>query len=233
MNKSDLLFWTDILSEHAMFQMNAFSSKEEMYILEAKRFHKLFKGYNEAIASKKAIDMAVIEGDVSKFIDFKKKIIFELLRHNLLISFCPSFINHMINEANEFMNILHGKEQEMSLYIKIWLADAAGHATTLASSLDFAETVEIQRAEYFKDTFDRLSKKASEINMIRDNLKMDVDLSLLKEEVVSFLEDFIDYSGELGELLDSKRVMSSGTLSSVVTNHFISEHRYFIGKLQA
>ena len=42
---NDLLFWTHILSEHAMFQANAFSYKEEKYIAEAENFNRLFSNY--------------------------------------------------------------------------------------------------------------------------------------------------------------------------------------------
>lgn len=237
MERIDLLFWTDILSDHAKFQINALSSKEEKYIAEAKNFKELFKKYNELITSGQNIDMRVLENDTAKFIAFKKKIIYELLNHNIAINFSPSFVNHMVNEANEFLDMLHSgtcaeKTEEPPLYIKIWLADASGHASTLSSFMDLAEVPLIHQAELFKELFDKLGKKASEIDMIQKNLGIGVDIRLLTSETVEILQEFIDFSRKIGELLDNKKIMAIGTLSSDITSHFIKEHKYFIDKLK-
>ena len=248
MDRNDLLFWTDILSDHAMFQVNALSYKEAKFIAEAERFHYFFKNSNESIRHGQNIDMHVLESNTSNFINFKKKIIVSLLNHSILINFSPSFINHMINEANEFLGLFHPLPQSEnvessfgaslesplkppSLYTKIWLADASGHASTMASFLDLSETFLIQQAEYFKFTFDNLVKKASEINMTGENLKTDINTDLLKEETIGTLEEFIKFCEKTGELLDKKTIMGIGTFSSAVTNHFIKEHRYFINKI--
>ena len=236
MDKYDLLFWTDILSEHAKFQINAFSHKEGNYISTAERFYHNFIKYNQTIEYGKNVDMYALENDVIKFISFKKEIIFNLLHHNILINFSPSFINHMVNEANEFLGMFRSgicpeKTQNPSLYIKIWLADASGHASTLSAFLDLAEVPNIQHAEFFKDMFDKLGKKASEITMIKENMETHVDVSFLKEETIEALDEFILYVEKIGELLDSKRIMSVGTMSSEITTHFVKEHRYFINKL--
>ena len=262
MDRNDLLFWTDILSDHAMFQANALSYKEAKFIAEAERFHYLFKSSNESIQQGQNVDMHILENNTSRFIDFKKKIIINLLNHNILINFSPSFVNHMVNEANEFLGLFHAPSRPQKtepslnssitsvsgpsaghspasypLYIKIWLADASGHASALASFLDLAETPSIQQGEYFKFAFDNLGKKASEISMIAENLKEDVsvellkNVELLKEETINTLEEFIKYCEKTGELLDKKTIMGIGTFSSIVTNHFIKEHRYFIDKV--
>jgi len=237
MDNNDLLFWTYILAEHAMFQTNAFSHKEERYIAEAEQYNQTFKMYNEAIASMQGIDLHALENDTISFIDFKKKIIADLLQHKVLINFSPSFINHMVNEADEFLCILRSgtcpiKTENPTLYIKTWLADASGHASTLAAFVDLAETPTIQRAEFFKHMFDKLGKKACEMNMISENLKTHANLELLKEEVTEALNEFIQLCITTGRLLDKKQIMSVGTLSSDITNHFINEHQYFMHKIQ-
>ena len=237
MTRNDLLFWTDILSEHAMFQTNAFSYKEERFIAEAEKFHQIFKSYNQVILSGNNVDLRTLESDTIRFIDFKKKLIFGLLQHQVKINFSPSFINHMLNEADEFLSILRSgscpvKTENAALYIKTWLADASGHASTLSAFLDLAETPSIRKAEFFKNVFDNLDKKASEISMISGNLKTKINIELLKEEVIEALNAFIQFCAKTGELLDNNKIMSAGTLSSMITNHFINEHKYFIHKIQ-
>jgi len=220
-----------------MFQTNAFSHKEEKYIAEAEKFHQTFSIFNQALLSQRSIDLHTLEKDTECFIDFKKKIIFDLLQHNVLINFSPSFINHMVNEADEFLSILHSgtcpkETKNTTLYIKTWLADASGHASTLSASLDLAETFTIRQAQSFENIFDKLGKKASEMNMISDNLKIDINIELLKEETAEVLNKFIQFCITTGELLDNKKIMSTGTLSSQITNHFIHEHQYFLHKIQ-
>jgi len=237
MDNNDLLFWTYILAEHAMFQSNAFSHKEENYIAEAEQFNHTFRTYNQAIATKQSVDLHALESDTINFIDFKKKIITGLLQHKVLINFSPSFINHMVNEADEFLSILRFgacpvKTENPTLYIKTWLADASGHASTLAGFVDLAETPTIQQAESFKNMFDRLGKKASEMHMISENLNANVNIELLKEEVTEALDAFIQFCITTGRLLDKRQIMSAGTLSSDITNHFINEHQYFMHKMQ-
>ena len=238
MHNEDLLFWTGILADHAKFQINAFSPKEVLLIKEAEKFHLYFAEKNEALKQKENVDINDLEKHTSDFIDFKKSMITSLLHHNILINFSPSFINHMVNEADEFLSMLRGsvlpgKMENPPLYMKTWLADASGHASTLAAFLDFAEVPTIKQGQIFKQMFDDLGKKASEVTNIKENLHTDIDVGLLKNEVIYTLDEFIKYCEGVGELLDEKKIMSIGTLSSEVTNHFIKEHNYFIQKLEA
>ena len=68
--------------------------------------------------------------------------------------------------------------------------------------------------------------------MISENLQTTIDTGLLKDEVSEALSKFIDFCITTGELLDSKKIMSAGTLSSQITYHFIHEHTYFLSKIQ-
>ncbi|MCL2285352.1 MAG: DUF2935 domain-containing protein [Firmicutes bacterium] len=237
MDNNDLLFWTYILAEHAMFQANAFSYKEEKYIAEAEKFHNTFSIYNQAISANRSIDLHALENDTVSFISFKKKIIADLLQHSVLINFSPSFINHMVNEADEFLSILRfgtcpAKTENPTLYIKTWLADASGHASTLSAFLDLVETPTIRRAQSFENIFDNLGKKASEMSMIGENTQVNLNVELLKEEVTETLNDFIQFCITTGQLLDKKQIMAAGALSSEITNHFVNEHHYFLHKIQ-
>ncbi|MCL1787247.1 MAG: DUF2935 domain-containing protein [Defluviitaleaceae bacterium] len=237
MDHNDLLFWTYILADHALFQSNAFSHKEAAHIETAEQFYHAFITYNQAFSQKQSVDLHALEEETVRFIDFKKQIVAGLLRHQVLIGFSPTFINHMINEADEFLSILRfgtcpAKTENGALYIKTWLADAYGHARTLAAFLDLAETPSIKEAQAYKNTFGRLGKKASEMYMIHENLGAGIDLALLKEEVTDALNGFNQLCQATGRLLDAKKIMCVGTLSSEVTNHFVNEHMYFMHKMQ-
>ncbi len=237
MNKEDLMFWTDILSDHAFFQINAFSPKEEKHINIAKQFYTIFKTANHHVSKEGInIDLDSLENQVKNFISFKKNIVYELLNRNILINFSPSFINHMINEAKEFESLFHYDSPKDTknppVYIKHWILDASGHASTIMGSLDAAETSYINSAEFYKIKFDKLHKKVSEMEMIHDNLKSQMDYDHLINEIIVSLDKFITLCENLGKLLDRCKIMSMGTFSPMVTSHFVKEHIYFIDKLR-
>ena len=238
-DRSDLIFWTDILTDHATFQINAFSPKEEAYIREALNFQVTFDQYHKAAqATMDAPTLNYLMHDVAKFIDFKKDLIANLMQCNVLINFTPGFINHMVNEASEFLSLLSEnttcatKTKYPSTYIKTWVADAGGHAAAIIASLDHAETLLLENAQHYKTKFDNLCKKSMELEMIQDNLEQ-ANYFLLKAETLATLKHFIAFCKELSTLLDNCNILSAGTFGSAMTNHFIKEHEYVIKKLNS
>ena len=238
-DRADLIFWTDILTDHARFQISAFAPSEETYIREAMNFQLTFEQYHQAAqTTMDSASLSYLMHDVAKFIDFKKAIITNLLQCNVQINFTPGFINHMVNEASEFLSLLSenttcaAKTKHPATYIKIWAADAAGHTAAIIANLDPAETLLIENTQHYKTKFDNLCKKSMELEMIQANLGH-TNYHLLKAETLAALKHFITFCQELSTLLDNCNILSSGTFSAAITNHFIKEHEYVIRKLNS
>lgn len=72
---------------------------------------------------------------------FKLLIINEHLMGEIQISLSPTFINHMVNELEEYLFILNQVMQNIPLnesalnYHLLWLLDGSGHAAAISSEL--------------------------------------------------------------------------------------------------
>lgn len=77
---------------------------------------------------------------------FKLSIIQKQLEGKITIHFTPTFINHMVNEVEEYITVLEFlKKGEVPPvfhelhYHLVWLTDAAGHAGSISGGLDLVE----------------------------------------------------------------------------------------------
>ena len=237
MDKKDSIFWTDILADHAEFLINAFSPCEEANIREAANFHSVFERHHKAAQT--AIDSTILntlKNDVTKFIEFKQNIIAELMKCNIIINFTPGLINHMVNEAYEFLSLLAAntsypeKSKYPATYIKMWIADVSVHTSSILASLDPCETLLLESTQHYKQELDHIYKKSSELEMIQNNLG-ESNYQLLKSEAVSTLEQFTSFCRQLSTLLSNCNILAAGTFNSSTTNHYIKEQEYAIRKI--
>lgn len=174
------------------------------------------------------------------FIEYKKMLLKGLLTCCLQMNLPPSLINHQINEAMGFRTLLTMPVQskidtpiELVNRLKIWLADSVGHAAGLAAFLDPAEGLLSEEIANFKGTFNKLLTKASELDMMLSKTCLrDGALKYLGEETVNLMEMFICFLEKVKKLRISCKVLGVGTLSPLIPDHFIREHKYFIEKIK-
>jgi len=80
----------------------------------------------------------------------------------------PTFINHMVNEIEEYLfileQIIQNREKKANAlhYHLLWLSDGFGHADSISSNLDFTEKLLINEARCFSQSFEDLYLKAIE-----------------------------------------------------------------------
>ena len=73
---------------------------------------------------------------------FKLNIIQKQLEGKITIHFTPTFINHMVNEVEEYITVLEFLRKGSTAcfhelhYHLVWLTDAAGHAGSISGGLD-------------------------------------------------------------------------------------------------
>lgn len=240
--KTDLLFWTGVMRDHAMFQINGLAPKEVQFIRCASYYCDFFQQMHNEIGRTenwRTLLPSLLQG-VSGFIEFKKIILRGLLTCQLQINLPPTLINHMINEAMEFQSLLMAPLQQciagsMNLagYIKVWLADGAGHAAVIASFLDPAEALLVDEANEYKMAFDKLHTKASELEIMLSRTGLnDGTVEFLADEAVEWLRKFICYLEKLRDLRSECKVIAIGTLLPLLPDHMIREHWYFIKKIR-
>jgi hypothetical protein len=242
--KKDIVFWSGIMKDHAMFQANAFTVKEMSYVQTSMYYKNYFQNAMKKFENCKNVEeemlsdlLAVLES----FIEYKKEILRGLLMCRIQMNFPPTLINHQINEAMEFRHLLIMPKEsiidtpdELASHIKIWLADGSGHAAGLMSFLDPAETLITAEVQMFKEKFDKLLIKASELEMMLNRVDLcDGALMLLAEETIEWLDNFTVFLGKFKELRAQCKVLGQGTLSPIIPDHFMREHMYFVSKIKS
>ncbi|WHH60040.1 DUF2935 domain-containing protein [Petroclostridium sp. X23] len=240
-HKSEVLFWTGVMRDHAMFEINGLAPKEQAYIQYAMYYRDFFQRMMielERAAEYKSFLPNLLQGLLC-FIEYKRTILKGLLACQIQINLPPSLINHQINEALEFQVLLTMPQQclcnmmNLAGYIKMWLADSIGHAAGIAAFLDPSEELLQEEALKFKMTFGKLQTKASEVEMMLDKTgSKDSSLRFLANETILWMNKFIDYLEKVHELRSNCEALGFGTLLPLIPDHFIREHRYFISKIK-
>ncbi len=242
--KKDIVFWSDIMRDHAMFQANAFTAQEMSYVQTSMYYKNYFQNAAKKFENSKNIEEEMLSELLSvleSFIEYKKGLLRGLLMCRIQMNFPPTLINHQINEAMEFRHILMMPEESiadapatLASHIKIWLADGSGHAAGLMAFIDPAETLITSEVQMFKEKFDKLFIKASELEMMLDRVDLcDGALMLLADETVEWLENFTIFLEKFKELRAQCKVLGNGTLSPIIPDHFMREHMYFVSKIKA
>ena len=166
-------FWLQILGDHTRFIMTSLSPEEKEEIQRAKDFMNLF----DHLLSESRQPLTRVElGDLTQrayevtqaLRVFKMEIQRRQLTAEISINLTPTFINHMVNEAEDYLRILGSLSVgEISplchpnYYHLLWLSDAQGHAHTLNSGFDSVEYQLIERARDFTNLFSDLYQKPS------------------------------------------------------------------------
>lgn len=244
----EIRFWTGILRDHGEFILTSLSYNEQEAMNYARFYRDSFASLHERIKAPSAASnpntlneiLAECINTLSGFINFKKVLLRNLLECQLNTSLTPTFYNHMINEAMEFYKYLFQLQNSIPInpvvenicLHKTWLADAAGHAASIAGDLDPVEKMLINEAQEFEKCFNCLLIKNNELGMMltRTCLK-DGALKHLNEEVKKLMEDFIHYLDKIRMLTMECKVLS--VLKPLIPDHMIREELYYLKNLAA
>jgi hypothetical protein len=168
---------------------------------------------------------------------FKLHLLDRLLLGQVLIGLTPSFLNHMVNELEEYLKILavllEGKPVPHfpSLHHDLlWLPDAAGHAASIAMDLDAVEKRLTERSEKFEKHFNAFYLKAIELaGYMRTMRPQYPALAKFHSDVNVEMVVFMSFLKEVEELGLSAELLSR--LNPLVPDHMFREECYYLLKL--
>lgn len=234
-------FWLQILGDHSRFILNALSPKETTFIQQAERFIALFDELlekvrlshpeeNLSILNQQAYAAAV------QIRQFKLKIIERHITGKIDISLSPTFINHMLNELDEYIHILKAlikgnvpDVKDIHLHL-LWLLDGSGHAAGLAGDLDMAQKELINKSKGFEKNFNDMYLRAIEFHgYMRTGIYEFPALEKLNYDANNVMTCFKEFLKELGDAILRKEVL--GTLSPLMPDHMFREECYYLTKL--
>jgi hypothetical protein len=179
----ELQFWLQVLGDHGRFIRDSLNPTEPKHIETAKAFIQFFdqlladsrKAHSEEVLHELTVKA---EKGGKELREFKLLLLEKLLMKDVSISLPPSFLNHMVNELEEFLRILTyltDKQIPDSVHPLhhdlLWLLDAAGHAGAIDANLDRVEKDLKQKSEMFTKQFEDFYLKAVEMaGYLRTNL---------------------------------------------------------------
>ncbi|AEG60747.1 DUF2935 domain-containing protein [Desulforamulus ruminis] len=235
-------FWLQIMGDHSRFIFNALSPSEVQTIRIAQNFINIF---DQLLAqARQPLTGAQLNAlnqqaynQTKELRNFKLSLIRRHLVEEIQIHLTPTFINHMVNELDNYLQILEcimeNKQppafSPVHLHL-LWLLDAKGHAFYLSSSLDEVEQILIKRSTGFSKVFEKLYEKSVEIaGYLRTGLDQFPALSRLNLEAECEINLFSNFLQELQHLILTNQALS--TLVPLVTDHMLREECYYLTKL--
>ncbi|MEW8956995.1 DUF2935 domain-containing protein [Clostridium sp.] len=234
-------FWLQILGDHSRFIHTSLSPKEKEFILESGNFIMIFddllRKANRATTNDEVERLNIEAMKAAEALRaFKLKILNKMLTNKVEISLPPTFLNHMLNELEEYLIILIHLIRGQGIlfnslhYHILWLLDGSGHAASIVSNLDMIEKPLIRKSMNYEKAFNDLYNKSIELKGYkRTGLKRFNALDQLDQDADNEMTSFKKFLEELKVLVEDNRVL--GTIKPLVLDHMIREECYYLTKL--
>lgn len=235
-------FWLQILGDHSRFLYNTLSPGEKNDIETAGQFIRIFDQLLEQ--SRQLVDTSQLM-ELSKLAHqyslnlrtFKLDLLERRLLGKVAIGLIPTFLNHMVNELEEYIRILDELIQGKPVpryhafhHDLLWLPDAAGHAASIAMDLDVVEQRLIKQSDAFEQHFNEFFLKAVELTgYLRTLNKQYPSIVQFHKDVNLEMIIFMKFLTEIEEMGLSERLLSR--LNPLVPDHMFREECYYLMKL--
>jgi hypothetical protein len=232
-------FWLQILKDHSQFILDALAEKELEELQVARTFIQDFKALLGRVNSGDNIEVLTMEAETLalELRQFKLSLLKKQLTTDFTIHLSPTFLNHMVNELDEYLLILKYLKQnqippifhELHHHL-LWTLDAAGHAGAISDNLDAVEKQLKQTSKQFSIHFEQFYLKAIELTgYLRTNLTSFPALKRMNKDVKLEIELFQVFLHEIEELEISNQML--GTFSALMADHMMREECYYLTKL--
>ncbi|MGJ9458332.1 DUF2935 domain-containing protein [Oceanobacillus sp. CF4.6] len=234
-------FWIQVLGDHSRFIHDSLYPSEKEDIAKATYFVQQFDQLLEQVSSlheSNAISFSNEAIEVTEQLrEFKLSIIKRHLTGQFGIHLTPTFLNHMVNELEEYQLVLsylvNGDVppvfHELHHHL-IWLLDASGHAGAINDRMDAVEKRLKKTSHTFTKHFEQYYLKAVELTgYLRTNIDKFPALNRFNNDVEIEMGLFKTFLNELEEMELSAEVL--GTFSASMADHMAREEQYYLTKL--
>ncbi|GAA4876981.1 DUF2935 domain-containing protein [Paenibacillus vulneris] len=235
-------FWLQILGDHSRFIHSTLSSSESKDIEQSGQFIRQFDTLLERSrgpldqAQLSELNHAAYQATI-RLRAYKLNLLERNLLKSVKMNLTPTFLNHMVNELEEYVRILDellaGKpvpHYPPLHHDLIWLSDAIYHATALSSDLDPTERQWIAKSKAFEKQFIDFYLKSVELaGYLRTMRSQYPSFIKFHQDVNLELTIFMAFLKELEELELNKELLSS--LNPLMPDHMYREECYYLKKL--
>lgn len=234
-------FWLQVLGDHSRFIHDSLYPSEKEDIEKASYFIQHFDYFLSQVDELNASNVIVFTENVGAVVSQLKEFKLSILKRHLLgqmhIHLTPTFINHMVNELEEYQRVLSYLKEgkippifhELHHHL-LWLADAAGHAGAIDVRMDDVEKRLKEKSSTFTKHFEQFYLKAIELTgYLRSNVKKFPALNKFNNDVEVEMQLFKTFLKELEELELSAEVL--GVFTASMADHMLREEQYYLMKL--
>lgn len=234
-------FWLQIMGDHSRFIFFTLAPSEAEFIATAQKFILLFdelldKSYQKLSENELAELIENAYQATFHLREFKLELLRMSINSDLKAQLPPSFYNNMLNELEEYLQILmalqngNAKPLHPLHYHMLWLSDAAGHAASVAVALDFVEKDMIDRSYRFEMQFQDLYLKALTMNgYLRTQLASFPAMGRLNDQASGSITVFMEFLDTLRDQRSDNKIL--GTLMPLMADHMSREECYYLYKL--
>ena len=229
-------FWLQIIGDHLRFILTSLDPREILMIESTTQLIEIADQLLDSARENQEIT-AKAKQLVLTVSKLKKEILLRHIKNNIRISLPPTFINHMLNEIEEYDKILNGQVTKLTIshdHIlnahNLWLKDAAGHAEAIAIQLDSVEKEKILELLNFRKDFKILHTKCDEfIGYLRAGINDFPALHKLNDDSALKILLFVQVLNEIMELRLEKMLL--GSVAPLFLDHMIREECYYLNKI--
>ena len=237
----EMRFWMQILGDHCRFILESLAEKEKAEIDQAKRFMHVFDELLEEARRPPAESWTALiqrgKEAGEQLRAFKLHLLKRLLTEKISFSLPPTFVNHMVNELEEWLRLAgyyaQGKRPPSVHPLHhdlLWLLDAAGHAGAIPDRLDHIEKNLRQQCYVFTKEWEEFYLKAIEMaGYLRANIYRFPSLHRFHRDIQLEMAIFQSFLHELEEMELNKEVL--GVLTPLMADHMAREECYYLQKL--
>ncbi|WP_079509388.1 DUF2935 domain-containing protein [Mesobacillus jeotgali] len=231
-------FWLQVLGDHGRFLHEGLAPVEQEEIDTAKYFINTFDKLLQRVDTVDLIHLSMrAEEEAKKLRQFKLALMEKMLLGKVKNHLGPTFVNHMVNEVEEYLRVLeYLKRGEVPPVFHelhhhtLWLLDAAGHAGIIKSNLDQVEKrLKAKSGQYVKHFEDFYLKAVEMTGYLRANLATFPALERMNQEVSLEIKLFMGFLDELKELKLTEQAL--GTFAPLMADHMFREECYYLSKV--
>ncbi|RFU65340.1 DUF2935 domain-containing protein [Peribacillus glennii] len=234
-------FWLQVLGDHSRFILDTLAPAETADIQKAQYFKENYDSMLNGLPNLSENQLIPFTQNVKelthRFRGFKLSLLRRHLTGRIKINMTPTFINHMVNELEEYLNIIGYLEKgekppvfhELHHHL-LWLIDAAGHAGIINDTMDAVEKDIKYRSAAFSKKFADFYLKAVELTgYLRANLDKFPALQKMNEDVKLEIKLFRCFLDELEEYELTEQTL--GIFSALMADHMAREECYYLMKV--
>lgn len=224
-NVSDNRFWVQIMGDYSRFIYNALSPAETAEAQDAQKFIRQFDSLlADTRRETSGNQLKALNQQAYDAVQGFRKYILHLAKRqisgDLVFSLRPSFINHMVNDSEQYLYILaaYGKNKKVVLnpaaVSLVWLMNVYVSAITIEDALDATSFDQSkQRVKALANEFLDLYFKAYVMNGLRRTGLDDFPaLMSLNEDIEIVIQRYAVFLVEQVNLMENKKVLGNLTM---------------------